>query len=159
MRIAYKLFRRIGGELRPLVYPHLPKKYAVIYHPGKWISAPGKSRFFLFDTLDSAKTAFEDWAFDRPVELWQVAYLGKLLRTDLVAFIGGEDGFSPVICSRRFATFWRIFPPRNSDRLFEALPAQLSYAPWGTMTAKRIKPLKLLKKGGQKHEGPTLEQR
>jgi len=131
----------------------------VIYHPGKWISAPGKSRFFVFDTFDAAKIAFDDWHFVEPIELWQVAYIGKLLRTDLVALIGGEAGFSPIMCRCRFWTFWRIFPPRNANRLFEALPAQLSYAPWGTMTAKRIKLLKLLKKGGQKHEGPTLEQR
>ena len=142
MRIAYKIFRRIEGKLRPLAYPCLPKKYAVIYHPGKWISAPGKSRFFLFDAFDSAKIAIDDWHFVEPIEIWQVAYIGKLLRTDLVPFIGGRDASSRAICGRRFENFWRIFPPRNSGRLFQALSNQLVYAPSGTMTAKRIKLLR-----------------
>lgn len=152
MRTAYKIFRRIEGDLRPLAYPWLPRKYAVVYRPGRWISAPGKSRFFLFDSLGWASMIFSGWSlFDRSVELWEVAYTGKSMPAHLVAIICPR-GFSPVSCGRRFATFWRLFPVRSYDRLFKALPEQVDYSPPGTITAKRIKPLKLLKKGGQRHE-------
>jgi len=160
MQTAYKVFRRIEGELRPLAYLCLPKKYTVTYHPGKWISAPGKSRFFLFDTLDSAETAIDDLHFVKPIEIWEVAYAGKLLPTDLVPFIGGRAPFSRAMCARRFENFWRIFPPRNSGRLFQALSNQLVYAPSGTTTAKRIKLLRKIeptspkKRGEAKNENP-----